>query len=95
MYWNFLAYTTVFISDLIPASIFLDVKKAFNSITQKILISKPAHYGVGREAFSWFIFLPHLQIYCCGGCKQVSPVEDRVPSKEFFHQGPFWFHAKH
>ena len=42
-------------SNLISAAIFLDVKKAFDSLTHKILIDKLCHVGVRGEALSWFL----------------------------------------
>ena len=41
-------------SNLIPAAIILDVKKTFDSLTQKILIGKLCHVGVRGKALSWF-----------------------------------------
>ena len=41
-------------SNLIRAAIFLDVKKAFDSLTHKIFIGKLCHVGVRWKAFSWF-----------------------------------------
>ena len=41
-------------SNLIHAAIFLDVKKTFDSLTNKILIGKLSHLGVRGEALSWF-----------------------------------------
>ena len=39
---------------LIPAVIFLDVKKAFGSLTHEILIGELSHQGVRGQALSWF-----------------------------------------
>ena len=41
-------------SNLIPAAIFLDVKKAFDCLTHNILIGKLCHVRFRGEALSWF-----------------------------------------
>ena len=41
-------------SNLIPAAIFLDVKKVFDSQIHKILIGKLCHIGVHGESLTWF-----------------------------------------
>jgi len=40
--------------NLIPAAIFLDVKKASDSLTHKILIGKLYHHAVRGQTLSWF-----------------------------------------
>ena len=39
---------------LIPAAIFLDIRKAFDSLTHEILLSKMSHFGTRGTVFSWF-----------------------------------------
>jgi hypothetical protein len=39
---------------LIPAAIFLDIRKAFDSATHEILLSKISHFGIRENVFSWF-----------------------------------------
>ena len=38
----------------IPAELFLDVRKAFDSLTHQILLWKLSHIGIRPNAFSWF-----------------------------------------
>ena len=64
---------------LIPAAIFLDVKKAFDSLTHEILIGKLSHQGVRGEALSWFSsFLTSRSIAVEASDEHV-PVEYGVP----------------
>ena len=42
-------------SGLIPAALFLDVRKAFDSLTHKILLWKLSHIGIRGNAYSWFL----------------------------------------
>ena len=42
-------------SGLIPAALFLDVPKAFESLTHKILLLKLPHIGIRGNAYSWFL----------------------------------------
>ena len=39
---------------LIPAALFLDVRKAFDSLTHQILLWKLSHIGIRSNVFSWF-----------------------------------------
>ena len=41
-------------SHLIPAALFLDVRKAFDSLTHSVLLFKLSHFGVRGSAFYWF-----------------------------------------
>ena len=41
-------------SGLTPAAIFLDIRKAFDSLTHEILLSKMSHFGIWSNVFSWF-----------------------------------------
>ena len=41
-------------SGKIPAAIFLDVRKAFDGLTHKILLDKLSHIGIRGSALSWF-----------------------------------------
>ena len=41
-------------SGLIPAAIFLDIRKAFDFLTHEILLSKMSHFGIRGNVFSWF-----------------------------------------
>ena len=64
---------------LIPAAIFLDVKKAFDSLTHEILIGKLSHQGVRGEALSWFSsFLTGRSIAVEASDEHI-PVEYGVP----------------
>ena len=40
--------------DHIPTALFLDVRKAFDSLTHRILLWKLSHTGMRSNAFSWF-----------------------------------------
>ena len=42
-------------SGLIPTALFLDVRKAFDSLTRKILLLKLSHIGTRRNGYSWFL----------------------------------------
>ena len=42
-------------SALMPAAPFLDVRKAFDSLTQKILLLKLSHIGIRGNTYSWFL----------------------------------------
>ena len=57
---NLLKYIHTFLdSGLIPAALFLDVWKAFGSITHKILLWKLFHTGIRGSTCSWFLsYLP-------------------------------------
>ena len=44
-------------SGKIPAAIFLDVGKAFDSLTHKILLVKLSHIGIRGSALLWFYYL--------------------------------------
>ena len=50
--FNFLY--TAFDSGLIPAAIFLDVRKAFDSLTHEIQLYKLSRNGVRGQAHAWF-----------------------------------------
>ena len=41
-------------SGLIPVAIFLDVCKAFDSLTHGILLYKPSHIGIRGQNHTWF-----------------------------------------
>ena len=41
-------------SGKIPAAIFLDVRKAFDSLTHKMFLNKLSHMGIRGSALSWF-----------------------------------------
>jgi len=41
-------------SGLIPSTIFLDIRKTFDSLTHEILLSKMSHFGVKANVFSRF-----------------------------------------
>ena len=41
-------------SGLIPAVIFLDIRKAFDSSTHESLLSKMSHFGIRGNVFFWF-----------------------------------------
>ena len=64
---------------LIPAAIFLDVKKAFDSLTHEILIGKLSHQGVRGEALSWFSPFPTGRSIAVEASDENVPVENGVP----------------
>ena len=41
-------------SGSVPASIFLDIRKVFDSLTHEILLSKMFPFGIRGNVFSWF-----------------------------------------
>jgi hypothetical protein len=42
-------------SGLIPAALFIDVRKAFDELTHKILPWKLSHVGIKGNTYSWFL----------------------------------------
>ena len=66
-------------SILNPAAIFLDVKKAFGSLTYKILIGKLCHFAVRGEALSWFSSYLSDRSVAMEVTDEKVPIEYRVP----------------
>ena len=77
-------------SGLIPAAIFLDVRKAFDSLTHEILLYKLSHNGVRGQAHAWFdSYLSGRTISVDSLSRFSSEVEFGVPQGSVL--GPFLF----
>ena len=75
---------------MIPAVIFLDVRKAFDSLTHGILLFKLSHIGVRGQAHTWFDFyLSGRTISVDSLTRFSSEVEFGIPQGSVL--GPFLF----
>ena len=61
----------------IPAALFLDVRKAFDSLTHRILLWKLSHIGIRSNAYSWF------DSYLSGRLISIDPLF-RSPSEVYY-----------
>ena len=61
----------------IPVALFLDVRKAFDSLTHRILLSKLSHIGIRSNAFSW------SDSYLSGRLISIDPLF-RSPSEVYY-----------
>ena len=60
-----------------PAIIFLDIKKAFDTVNHNILIKKLEYYGIGGTVLKWFKNYLTGRYQCtkvCGNCADCSYV---------------------
>ena len=46
-------------------SVFLDIRKAFDTVNDKILLDKLNHYGIRDEELSFFSSYLHRRTQCC------------------------------
>jgi len=51
---NFFKNMELNIEDKYHTAVFIDLKKAFDTVNHRILISKLAHYGVNGQTLKWF-----------------------------------------
>ena len=49
----------------INSVVFLDIRKAFDTVNHKILLDKLYHYGIGDEELSFFSSYLHRRTQCC------------------------------
>ena len=51
-----------------PAIVFLDIKKAFDTVSHNMLIEKLKHYGIYGLGQSWFesFLSDHKELFCLG-----------------------------
>ena len=61
----------------IPGALFLDVRKAFDSLTHRILLWKLSHIGIRSNAYSWFYS------YLSGRLNSIDPLF-RSPSEVYY-----------
>ena len=71
-------------SGFIPAALFLDVRKAFDSLTHTILLLKLSHIGIRGNAYSWFLsYLSGRVISVHPDISNPSGIEFGVPQGSF------------
>ena len=74
------------------AVVFLDLKKAFDTVDHNILISKPAVYGIGGASIEWFkSYLSELNQKCFlnGSLSNNCVLSCGIPQETIL--GPFFF----
>ena len=79
-------------SDLINGVLFLDLKKAFDTVDHEILLQKLYLYGIKGTSYAWFkSYIQNRKQICSMNGKKSHPIEIRCGVPQGSNLGPILF----